>query len=219
MTTIRLIINSSACAVALLAIGNSTLQAQNLLSDPGFESGTPVPSGVGGWQTFNGAVFSTAEAYTGVYSMLLSGPGGYTVPGSVEFFASSPGAEYDLTGYGFLASPISGTGAGFVQISFFSGPNGTGTDLGTVETPGNALTSNKLTSSSPTGTWTLLDTGIAEAPAGTESVGAYTLVLDPSTTTTAYFDDLSFVTVPEPSSCALASMGVGAFFLWRRQRN
>jgi hypothetical protein len=173
---------------------------------------------VGGWQTFNGAAFSTALARTGTHSMLNSGPGGYSVPGAVQFLASSAGSEYDLTGYGYVSAEPTGASQGFLQITFFSGANGTGSNLGTVETSaGNALASNKITSTSPTDTWIPFDTGLAEAPAGTASVAVYTLVLD-ANATSVYFDDLSLVAVPEPSSLALLSAGLGIpFYFWRRR--
>jgi hypothetical protein len=220
MKTIMPMVKSAVCLSALVVVGNSTLQAQNLLTDPGFESGTEVPSGVGGWQTFNGAVFSTAVARTGTYSMLNGGPGGYTVPGAVEFLSSSAGLEYDLSGYGYVSSEPTGASQGFLQITFFSGANGTGSNLGTVETSaGNALASNKITSSSPTDSWISLDTGIAEAPVGTQSVGVYTLVLD-ANATSVYFDDLTLTAVPEPSSLALLTAGLGLpFYFWRRRNS
>jgi hypothetical protein len=215
--TTQLIIGSAACAATVLILGNSTVHAQGLLSDPGFESGTAVSSGIGGWNTFNGAVFSTAEALTGSYSMLDSGPGGYTVPGSVQFLASSPGSEYNLTGYGYITSALTGASAGFVQVTFYSGADGGGDNLGTVETtPGNALASNEITSTSPTGTWISLDTGTFEAPADTESIAVYTLVLD-ATPTSVYFDNLDLTSVPEPSSLALLSVGLGIPFYLRRR--
>jgi PEP-CTERM motif len=219
MKKAKLIIRGASCAVALLVFGNSTLQAQGLV-DAGFESGTPVPSGVGGWDTFNGAAFSTAEALSGSYSMLNSGPGGYTVPGAVQFLTSSAGSEYDLTGFGYTPTALTGASAGFLQVTFFSGVDGAGSNLGTVETSaGNALPSNEITSTSPTGSWISLNTGIFQAPAGTESLAVYTLVLD-ANATSVYFDNLNLTAVPEPSSLALLGAGLGIpFYLWRRRNS
>ena len=219
MKTIKSLTGYGVCLFVALAFESATVQAQNLLTDPGFESDTSVTDGIGGWTPFNGAAFSDAEARSGSYSLLDSGPGGYTVPGSYETLSSAPGLEYDLTGYGFTSSALTGASAGFLQITFFDGPDGTGNNLGTVQTsPGNALASSQITSSSSTGTWIALDTGTATAPTGTESLAVYTLVLD-ANATSVYFDDLSLTQVPEPSSLALLSMGLGLPFYFLRRKN
>src|SRR5439155_15174815 len=99
------------------------------------------------------------------------------------------------------------------------GPNGTGTNLGTVETsPGNALVGNKIDSSSPTGVWIPL-TVTATAPAGAQSVQAFDLVLD-ATAINVYFDDHDLEVVPEPSSIALALTGLLGLvaFGWKKRR-
>ena len=218
MKTFTKVISRAVGVAAALALSMSTTQAQNLLSDPSFESGTVVPSGVGGWGTFNGAAFSTAQALTGTYSMLNAGPGGYTVPGSFQFLPSSAGLSYVLTGYGEATAPLTGASEGFLQVTFFSGANGAGSNLGTVATsPGNAQLSNLITSSSPTGTWLPLNETVT-APAGAASIAVYTLVLDANATSVA-FDDLVLNQVPEPSSLALLGMGLGLPFFSLRRRN
>ncbi len=221
MKLTKLITGSAACAAIVFALGNSTIQAQNLLADPSFESGTAASGGLGGWSPFNGAAFSTAQALTGTHSMLDSGGGGFSVPGSFQTLASAPGLQYDLTGFGLITSaPGVGTTFGELQITFFSGPDGSGTNLGTVATsPGNAQGSNEIISSSPIGSWISLDTGIAQAPAGAQSLEAFTIVIDQNPAA-VYFDDISLVqVVPEPSTLALAGMAlcIPIFFITRRR--
>src|SRR5262245_44850349 len=115
-------------AVAALSIGLSA-QAQNLLTDAGFESGGAASP----WSTFNGAAFSTTFARTGSFSMENNGHGSFGVPGAFQTFATVAGAEYELTGYALTpTAPGTGTTFGALQITFFSGANGTGANLGTI---------------------------------------------------------------------------------------
>jgi len=203
-----------AACVAALSTGISA-QAQGLLTDAGFESG-----GTGtAWGTFNGAAFSQTFAHTGTWSMENNGHGGFGVPGAFEIFAASAGSAYDLTGFGFTpTTPGTGTTFGALQITFFSGANGTGSNLGTVETsPGNAKVSNQINAGSAIGVWTALDTGIATAPVGTQSLEVFTIVVDQNPAD-VFFDDLSLVQVPEPSALALSGLAVLGLFAKLRRR-
>jgi hypothetical protein len=199
----------------------TTVHAVSILVDPGAESQistTNPPSGYGqGWAMFNGAAFSNAFAHSGTWSIRTSGPGGFTVPGAVQQFAALPGDAFTMTGFGMTTAPLAaGATFGVLQITYFSGPNGTGTNLGTVETsPGNARTSAQINNTSPTNTWIPL-TVTATAPAGTQSLQAFTLTLDQNAAP-IYWDDLTLTNAPEPGSLALAGLG-GVAILTRRRR-
>jgi len=208
------IISGAACAAAL-CLGLS-VSAQNLLSDPGFESGGVSSA----WTPVNGAEFSQNFALSGSWSMECPGPGGFAVPLAFQTLSASAGEEFDLSGFGFApTAPGTGTSFGALQITFFSGPNGSGSNLGTVQTsPGNALVSNEINASSPTGQWLSLNTGTATAPTGAESLQAFVIVVDQNPTT-VYFDNISLTQVPEPSSFALAGLGaLGLFGMLRRRK-
>lgn len=220
-TALSNLIHALACLAAFSWSGIA-VQAQNLLIDPGFESGgsPAIVGGIGGWTPFYDAGFVTSPVLSGNYSMINVGAGGFTVPGAYQTLPAAPGLEYDLTGYGYAPfAPGPAMTYGILQITFYDGPGGTGNNLGSIDVsaggtvtgPGNAQVSGEINSSSPTGVWLPLDTGIAEAPPGAESLQAFTLVVDQNPAV-VYFDNLSLVLVPEPSTLALIGTGVLGLF-------
>jgi len=99
-----------------------------------------------------------------------------------------------LTGYGFHPyPPYGGPAFGIPQATFI---DINGADLGTVETSGNqypAKTSAAMAAGTSARQWTFLDVGIATAPTGTASIGAFALYIDFSGYfgQSGYFDDLN----------------------------
>jgi hypothetical protein len=212
------------CCAACGALGLSA-QAQNLLVDPSAESqistANPATGYAQGWAMFNGSTFSQTVAESGTWSIADIGAGGFSVPGAYQQFAATAGQQFTLSGYGLTTAALNNdTTFGQLQITYFSGPNGTGSNLGTVETsPGNALGSAQINYNSPVNTWIPLSV-TATAPAGTESMQAFTITIDQSAAP-VYFDNLSLTAtaVPEPSSLALAGLGGLGFVSWLRRRN
>jgi len=125
-----------------------------------------------------------------------------------------------MTGYGLISATIPGftnvTSFAGLQITFWSGLDGTGSNLGTVETsPGNALFSAHLDGLTPLNTWVPLSV-TAHAPAGAMSVQCFSITID-QTPVSAYFDDMTLI--PEPSTIALALTGLFGLvaFGWKKR--
>jgi hypothetical protein len=238
-------IGSATCLAAVLALTASTTQAQNLLVDPGFESGVagqpnPIPlpgvitvgnptgalNGVGGgWTVFNGAAYSTAHPKTGTWGIQeVQGIGQawnfeapYQVVGGVI-----PGRQYTLSADYMTTTGNSQTPGGYIpvvlQMTFFSV---TGADLGTVETsPGNArAVQNNM---GALNTW-FTGTVTATAPAGAIYVAPYLAFMENGSQTAAdtlFWDNavLTASVVPEPGSLALLGLGLVSTLIWRRRQ-
>jgi len=230
MKTRQNILGAAIC-VTVLSSGGLSVQAQNLLTDPGFEgqisAPNPNPTGVPGWASFGGASFSQTYAHSGSWSLYTpDNGGGYSVPGSYQVFAASPGQTFTLSGWVYTPNALVAGDNDFalLQLSFYTGapPNnyagGTGVgspvgvDVGDPAGGGGVAL--------PQGVWTFASV-TATAGAGANSVGAYLLDINADANADFYFDDLTLTAspVPEPSSFALAGLGVlGLFGMLRRRK-
>jgi hypothetical protein len=234
---IRHLLSLATAGIFTLGMTHSS-KAQNLIVDPGFEpdGGTapggqtiaPNPNNAGapGWANFNNGAFSTTFAHTGSWSFYApGGAGGYTVPGTYQIFAASPGETFTLSGYVYTPNVLVASSNDFalLQISPFAGspPNyggatsgpAVGVDVGTPGAPAPASTVPL-----PQGVWTFAS--ITDVmPAGTGSVGAYLLGINADANGTFYFDDITLtaVPVPEPVSASLIAVPLLAMAMRRRR--
>ncbi len=201
--------DSDGCAPGLPSFDDGD---ENLLKDSSFEM--RLRPDEGGWMLFGASWFNAQQARTGHQSMFNGGfsdvgEDGMTfgeVSGSVQNFPASPGSKWRLTGFGLASETLLGEPAfGIVQFSFF---DEFGNDLGTVETadPSTppAKISNEINAQSPVGEWIFLDTGVATAPEGAVTIGAFTLYVDFSASGVfqgVYFDDLSLCALDDDGEC------------------
>lgn len=170
--------------LALLLVGTIPVaaQAQNVLVNPGFESG-PTGGGAAGWITF-GNVYTEASnppqfvPYEGnqVVSMFGNFSGGFNVTGMFQEFPTSPGAEWNLSCKtrhfsGDAMMGMAGTGNWVVQKIVFK-------DAGDNELPG-AVESTVLDGTFPTDVWHENAVISAVAPVGTVQIEAFILYLQP----------------------------------------
>jgi PEP-CTERM motif len=203
--------------------------AQNLLTDPGFELQTsapnPNPTGIPGWANFGGAQFSTNYAHSGSWSLYTpDNGGGYSVPGTYQDFAASPGQIFTLSGWVYTPNvlPTLGNDFAIFQLSFFTGapPNNyavgadgpaVGVNIGQPAGGGGVPL--------PQGVWTFASVS-ATAPAGANSMGAYILDINADANADFYFDDMSLTVtpVPEPATLSLCALGLAGLAGFRLRR-
>ncbi len=172
-------------------------------------------NGVPGWANFGGANFlQTGLALSG--SWVLDTPdngGGYSVPGTYQDFAASPGEQFTLSGWVYTPNvlPANGNDFALLQLSYYTGspPNNyaggmglgaDGVDVGQPAGGGVPL---------PQGVWTYASVS-GTAPAGTNSLGAYLLDINADANADFYFDNMSLTVVPEPGTLGLTAAGLAA---------
>jgi hypothetical protein len=193
----------------MFTLGSMTATAQVI--DGGFET-----AGLPNWTTFSSAFqLAYAGAHSPTHVLQVYGPfnGGWDGAGAYQNLAASAGQSWTLNGFALNPSgdALQGTGFGFIQLVFKdSGGNGI---------TGGTFGSANVGSASPTDSWIPL-TATGVAPAGTVAVSIYTLKLGGPTNPggSIYFDDLSASAIPEPSSIALALVGLLGFVTVLRKR-
>ena len=212
--------SSAVCASLVLGWSAAPASAQNVLVNPSFDTGRSAGNGdVGGavgWTAF-GNVFNVATPNpvpTGPHS----GPGALKefgtfpgVSGAFQTFVTTPGTPWTLSGFGLNSSsdPMQADNFGTLKISF--------QDAGNAELLG--IDSNHITIATPQNIWTPMSAN-GVAPAGTTHVNLFALFVQPNFNGgSAFFDDLSGGTVPEPATLGLASIVVlGSTCVRRRFR-
>ena len=173
--------------------------AQNLLVNGDFEAG------LSGWSTFGNASAETAnppavEPLSGTQLCKMFGnfSGGFDVSGIFQGFPATPGQSFTIDAWSrhWDGDPLIGGGPPndnwvVMKIAFFDGGN---VEIGGAE--GTILDGN-----SPTNTWIDNASVTGIAPAGTMSVQALILYLQPNNDGgAAQIEDVSFTTTTPPSS-------------------
>lgn len=187
--------------IALTVVALATVaSAQNLLADPGFESG--VLGAPTGWQPFGNAVPGAANPpanvpRTGNWELVMFGnfSGGFDVSGVFEEFPCAPGDVFEMDCWSrhFSGDALVGGGPpadnwAVMKISFF--------DVGGNEIMAAASEAIILDGTSPTDTW--IDNAPIQgtAPAGAVAVQALILFLQPANAGGAlHADDVEFSAV------------------------
>ena len=188
-------------------------QGQNLLTNPGFESG------LDGWITFGNVFAETANPPQfvpfegdGLASMFGNFSGSFNVSGMFQEFAAAPGSEWTMDGYSrhFSGDPMIGPGAPdanwvVMKLAF--------KDIADVEI--GAVEATILDGTSPMDVWIDNDPIVGIAPAGTVQVEAFFLYLQPGFDGGAAHIDNAYL-IPAPSCAAL--LGLGLLGVGRRRR-
>jgi hypothetical protein len=235
MKTLNKIVGSSIGVAAALALSASSMQAQNLVVNPGFESAggftANPPAGVAvgaGWaNNFGGSAegqndmsSSPDSPHSGSYALLAANAPGNTwnPQGSYQIIANSSVGDawtasvWALTDTGLNGAATAGTGPVDFQIDFM---DSTGTNnLGQADLGWAAIAVND--------TWQKYSlSGVV--PAGTAFIQIYDMaMIGPGATApvNVYFDDNSLTVAPEPTTLAIAGMGLASsFFLIRRRKS
>ena len=203
-----------AAAAILISPG---VASATLLVNPDFDAG-PVGPGIQGWTTFGNVFTEAVTPLSGTQTGKMFGnfSGGFNVSGMFQSFPASPGSSWQLS---FASRHNTG------DLIPGDGPNGpipddnwvvqkiVFKDAGNVEI--GAVESIILDGSFAPDVWHMNAPITGVAPAGTVSVEAFALYLQPLFDGGAAFLDNAVFT-PEPAT--LAVLGLGGLVVARRRR-
>jgi len=193
----KISLSITACVVMFLLVAATSASAENLLANPGFETGA---AGGGArpaeWNWFGNAYQEGSydpfypHSGTQLCSMYGNWSGPYNVSGIFQEFDSVEGDQWSMSCWARHSSndPMVGSqaeGGNWVvqKIAFFDSGN---TEIGAVE-------SIILDGSYTTDTWHYSDSILAEAPENTVKVQALVLYIQPDTDGGAsHIDDVTF---------------------------
>jgi PEP-CTERM motif len=185
---------------------------QGVISDPGFESGTFVPGGTGGWDSLSGSpAFAQDNTHSGAWSLKASLAIGSAICLAHQWVAVEPGTQYQLTGWGLTPARLATTVEGYITFNF--------ADANHVHISSGYF-SLKITSGSPLATWIPLSAS-ATAPANAafaEITAGVASLVQPFGNNSVYFDDMNLAAVPEPSSLGLMATSFLACHLIRKRQ-
>jgi hypothetical protein len=234
MNMLQKIVGGGIAVAAMLAFTTPTAQAQNLLVNGDFENAggfTANPITVGtvnsGWALFGAAArtdMSSAVAYpqSGSFALIeQNAPGNNWNPAGAYQIVSgvSAGQTYSFGGFYLADTAMTGTFGTPVcfQITF---DDAALNNLGTVEAgPGNGVGGFSY-SAATLDNW-YSGSVMATAPAGTAYAVVYAMFMSNGQTATdsIYFDNMSLVAAPEPTSFVLVGAGLLGLRLLRRRNS
>lgn len=200
------------CATTGLMVFASGASA-NVLANPGFESG------LSGWTTFSAGFnlipeTTTPNSGTGVAKMFGQFSGGFNVSGLFQSFPATAGELWSFDAHFRHNTGDAMTGAGLPDFNWVV-MKFEFRDAFDVVVPGGAVESVVLDGTSPTDTWLHAAPISLAAPAGTQSVFAFFLYLQPGTDGGAVLiDDANFIPAPGTAAGLLLAGGC----LARRRR-
>jgi hypothetical protein len=222
------IITSLAC-VAVLTLAAPTTSHANVLVNSGFELDTPPA--LSAWTVLaSGGTVETTSAYahSGNNSLLIdaTGAGQWASPNVYQSFAASPGEEWNLSGYMMTLQTLPNWNPnpqsfGLFKIVFQNALNQdlvpASASIGNINLAFPGIESTPfLDNNSPLGTW-IFSEAQGVAPANTTHVLLFALNVNGSANT-MYFDDISASIIPEPSTLALAGLGLASLVGFRRRK-